>query len=123
ERESLIEERASAGGDRIGDLERLAREARAQAEQRRENRTRFDQAVQAAGFSSISTADQFADLTSQVAQQRPRLAEEKRRLDADTADVIGREKDFERRRDLVAEELASLEQRTSNLPAEQVDVR
>ena len=35
EREALIEERARAGGDRIGELERLAREARDQAETRR----------------------------------------------------------------------------------------
>ena len=35
ERDSLIEERAKAGGDRIGELERLARDARAQAEKRR----------------------------------------------------------------------------------------
>lgn len=45
ERESLIEERAKAGGDRIGELERLTREARRQAEERRESRTLFDAAV------------------------------------------------------------------------------
>lgn len=37
-REALIEERARAGGDRIGDLERQAREARSQAEERERRR-------------------------------------------------------------------------------------
>jgi uncharacterized protein YPO0396 len=123
ERDSLIEERAKAGGDRIGELERLAREARTQAEDRRKSRASFDAAVADAGLEPVSAADDFAVLATVVTDARPRLAEDKRVLDAAYADAIAREKDFERRRDLIAEELASLEQRTSNLPAEQVDVR
>ncbi len=123
ERDSLIEERAKAGGDRIGELERLAREARAQAEKRRVARTRFDGAVADAGLDPIGGGEGFAALTSLVAERRPRLAEEKRALDAAVADLIGREKELGSKGGAIREELTSLEQRTSNLPVEQVQLR
>jgi uncharacterized protein YPO0396 len=72
---------------------------------------------------AIRDPNGFAGLTALVADERPKLAEEKRTWDVAGAEAIAREKDFERRRDLVAEELTSLEQRTSNLPAEQVELR
>ena len=123
QREALIEERARAGGDRIGELERLAREARGQAQERRTARARFDVAVTDAGLAPVTGPGEFAALTSLVTQERPRLSVAKRALDGAVAVAIARELDFERRREPVAEELASLEQRTSNLPAEQVEVR
>ena len=123
ERDELIEERAKAGGDRIGELERLAREARRQAAERLEARTLLDAAISDAGLQPIIGPEDFAALRSVVGQERPKLTEAKRNLDGAAAEAIAREKDFERRRDLIAEELASLEQRTSNLPSEQVEVR
>ena len=123
ERESLIEERAKAGGDRIGELERLVREARAQAEQRRHTRTLFDAAVTDAGLEPVADSEAFAALSTLVTAERPRLTAEKRGLDAVTADAIGRERECKRKCDSVTEEIASLEQRTSNLPVEQVEVR
>ena len=123
EREALIEERAKAGGNRIGELERLAREARTQTEQRHQNRLRFDIAVSEAGLQAIDGPGPFATLTSLVAAERPRLIAEKRELDSAAAAAIAQEKDFEKRRDLIAAELGSLEQRTSNLPSEQIDIR
>ena len=123
EREALIEERARAGGDRIGELERLVREARAQAEQRRQNRTFFDAAVSDAGLRPVADSEAFAALSTLVAAERPRVTAEKRDLDAVFADAIGRERELKRTCDSVAEEIGSLEQRTSNLPVEQVEVR
>lgn len=123
ERESLIEERAKAGGDRVGELERLAREARDQAETRRRTRTLFDAAVAGAGLEAVAGSQEFAALSALVSAERPRLAAEKRNLDAATADAIGREKELQRKCDLVSDELTSLQERTSNLPVEQVDVR
>jgi len=123
ERESLIEERAKAGGDRIGELERLAREARGQAETRRRTRTLFDDAVCGAGLEPVADNEQFAALSALVTAERPRLATEKRDLDATTADAIGRTRECQRKCDVITEELTSLEQRTSNLPVEQVEVR
>jgi len=123
ERESLIEERAKAGGDRIGELERLAREARAQAETRFRTRTLFDDAVCGAGLEPAADSEQFAALSALVTAERPRLATEKRDLDATTADAIGRTRECQRMCDVITEELTSLEQRSSNLPVEQVEVR
>ncbi len=123
ERESLIEERAKAGGDRIGELERLAREARAEAGKRRHARTLFDNAVSDGGLKQISDSDGFTALTALVVAERPRLAGEKRTLDAAVADAIGSEKEIHRTCDTVTAELTSLEQRTSNVPLEQVEVR
>ena len=123
ERDLLIEERAKAGGDRIGELERLARDARTQAESRRQARVRFDDAIAAAGLPTIDNAGDFAALTSLVAEQRPKLAEDKRRLDAAVADLIGQEKKLDSTAETIREELASLEQRTSNLPLAQVQLR
>jgi len=123
ERESLIEERAKAGGDRIGELERLAREARDQAETRRRTRTLFDAAVSGAGLEAVAGSEEFAALSTLVATERPRLADEKRTLDAATADAIGLERECQRKCDLVTEELTSLQQRTSNLDLAQVEVR
>lgn len=123
ERESLIEERARAGGDRIGELERLAREARGQAERRHLSRTRFDDAVAAAGLEPIGDRAGFAALEVLVAGERPRLDEDKRTLDGAVAEAMGRDAEIRRQAAAVTEELASLEQRTSNLPVEQVEIR
>ncbi|MGH3531203.1 MAG: ATP-binding protein [Mycobacterium sp.] len=123
ERESLIEERTKAGGDRIGELERLASQARVQAETRRGTRTLFDAAVSDAGLNPVTGSEEFAALSTLVSAERLGRAAEKRDVDAATADAIGRERELQRKCDVITEELTSLEQRTSNLPVEQVEVR
>ncbi|WP_407688277.1 ATP-binding protein [Mycobacterium sp. HUMS_1102779] len=123
EHDALIEERAKAGGDRIGELERLAEEARAQAQSRRHARTRFDVAIAEAGLAPVACGEDFTVLTAVASAERSRLTAQKGALDADTVDAIGREREFQRQCGLISEELASLEQRTSNLPVEQVEVR
>ncbi len=123
EREWLIAERERAGGDRIGDLERIAREARAQAQERQARRTRFDAAAEDAGLPPVADAAGFTGILAQVAADRPELADRKRLLDAQVADLIGRTKQAEAERATVEEDLTSLEQRTSNLPNAQVELR
>ncbi len=123
ERDALIEERATAGGDRIGELERLAREARTDAETRTQTRTLFDDAVAGAGLECVVDVDGFPQLTALATAERSRLSAQKQDADATLADAIGREKDLQRRCANVGEELTSLEQRTDNLPVEQVQVR
>lgn len=123
ERDSLIEERAKAGGDRIGELERLAHEARAQAESRRQARTLFDSAIGEAGLTTVVDEEAFLNLPTLVAAERARLTAEKRDVDAATVDAIGRERDCQRKCTTVSAEIESLEQRTSNLPHDQVVMR
>lgn len=123
ERDALIEERAKAGGNRIGELERLAQDARDQAANRRGARTLFDAAVAAAGLDPITSRIAFGELETLLSRESPRLAEEKRALDAAVADLIGREKEIHKRGDAIRDELNNLEHRTSNLPAEQIQLR
>ena len=122
ERESLIEERAKAGGDRVGELERRAREARNQAETRR--RTGVYSTPPSPGpawkQSPITRSWPLCPFwwppntrglpTRNAPSTRPPLA-------------IGREKELQRKCDQITDELTSLQQRTSNLPVEQVEVR
>ncbi|MBX7434911.1 AAA family ATPase [Mycobacterium sp. Y57] len=123
EHDSLIEERATAGGDRVGELERLAGEARAQAQARRHARTRFDAAIADAGLEPVVDNEGFATLAGLATTERSRLTAEKGALDAAMAEAIGTEKELQRQSGLISDELTSLEQRTSNLPVEQVEVR
>ncbi|NDK91581.1 hypothetical protein GYA93_18650 [Gordonia desulfuricans] len=123
ERESLIEERARAGGDRVGELERLAAAARDDVAKRRHGRELFDATVADAAFDPVGTAEQFAALRGLIDDERTRLAETKRALDTAIADAIGREKDAARRGDAIRAELEDLRNRTSNLPPDQVQIR
>ncbi|NYD41322.1 ATP-binding protein [Nocardioides panaciterrulae] len=123
ERESLIAERERAGGDRVGELERIAREARSLAEERRRRRALFDAAVADADLGEVRDAVGFGALAALVADARPQLAGDKRALDARFAELIGQVRETGTRRDAVSDELASLEQRTNNLPTEQVELR
>lgn len=123
ERDRLIEERARAGGDRIGELERLARDARGQAESRERLRSLFDAALTDAGLDPIDSAGEFAGLTTLLATKRPELAARRRELDAAVATAIGAGQEVDRQAETVRGELDDLEGRTSNLPAEQFQLR
>ncbi len=123
ERDGLIAERERAGGDRIGELERLAQEGRAQAEARRKRRTLFDSALSTAGLSAVADAAGFASLTATLAEQKPRIDAERRRIDHRVADLIGEINAVGIELAVVNDELTSLAQRTSNLPASHTDVR
>jgi uncharacterized protein YPO0396 len=123
ERDALIEERTRAGGDRIGELERLSRDARAMAERRSSARFRFDEAVAAAGLAPVTDRSGFTALADQMERERPRLTAEQASVNAASYEAIGRQRDLHQRCGAVEGELTSLEQRTSNLPVEQVEVR
>ena len=100
------------------------REARDRQQQRREARALFDAAVSDAGLAPVADADDFAALASLVADERPRLTEAKRDLDAPLAEAIAREKDFERRRDPMSPRSSpAWSSAPATCPREQVDVR
>lgn len=123
ERESLIEERARNGGNRVGELERLAGAARAEAETRKENRGHFDTAVGDADLEPILNREGFEKLSGIIADMRPNLAEDDRELGNSLNGIIARESQFEIRSKQIGAELESLSSRTSNIPAEQIDIR
>lgn len=123
DREQLIADRANAGGDRIGQLERDALQARAQAQSRQRQRAVFDAAVAEAQLPQVHDLAGFTSLATAVDQRRPRLAERKRDLDARVADLLGTVKQTAGQCAAIGQELDSLQQRTSNLPTEQVELR
>lgn len=123
ERDTLIEERSAAGGNRIGELERMARDARVQAGDRLRRRGGFDDAVARAGLAEVSDAAGFQALAAQAAQRSAALADERQRAETQRAEAEAQARDHGRALKEVAREIESLEQRTSNLPAEQVVLR
>jgi len=123
ERDELIAERERSGGDRIGELERLAREAHAQAEERRKRRTLFDAAVVDAGYPQVEDQAAFSALTATIADERPQLESRRRQIDHETASLLGEIGRIERDAGALSDELVSLTSRTSNLPASHTDLR
>ncbi|MBO0811984.1 MAG: hypothetical protein J2P23_08040 [Microlunatus sp.] len=123
ERDALIEERAGAGGDRIGELERLAGQARTEADARRGHRDAFDRALAGAGLAPAADVDTFARIISRVTGERAKTVAERREADIRFAELMGRERELRAASERIAAEVTSLEQRTSNLPIEQVELR
>lgn len=123
ERDDLIAERERSGGDRIGELERLAREAHAQADERRKRRALFDAAVADAGLAQVADPAGFSALANVIAAERPRLETRRRETDHRMADLMGEITRIERERGSLTDELESLTRRTSNLPASHTDLR
>lgn len=122
-REALIEERARAGGDRIGELDRLAREARDQAEKRRRARATFNEAVTRSGLEPVLDGEAFRGLGHFVETEQQRLSETKDREETAYLDALAKARVAGGQAGQVRAEIADLERRTSNLPAAQVQVR
>lgn len=123
EREGLITARAQAGGNRVTELERIAAEARGQAQERRHRRAGFDEQLAAAGLEPVTGAQAFAVMTADLAGSREALEADRRELDEQVAELAGEVAQLRKEGDEVRAELASLATRTSNLPTAQLQVR
>ncbi len=123
ERERLIGERAAAGGDRVGELERIERDQRAEAQARRERRARFARLVADAGLEPVEDPGIFASLPGRVAGELAGLAESRRALEAELAELAGRRRELTQLGAQTQAELASLAGRRNNLPSSSLDVR
>lgn len=122
-RAHLIAERAGAGGDRLGELERELAAAAQQARERRERRTGFDDRVQLAGLTPVQDAAGFRALAERLVHTRAQLELRKQDLHEQQAGRIAELNDAKRQSQETRAELVSLAGRTSNLPASQVDIR
>lgn len=122
-REGLIADRERAGGNRIAELERAARDARAEAAKRQKRRAAFDAAVAAADLDPVEDAEAFARLASTLSVARQQLAAAKPELDHEFNAAIKRSVAADERLAAVRAELDGLASRTSNLPTEQVEIR
>lgn len=123
EHDALIEQRAQAGGNRIGELERLARDAREQADERRRRRTLFDAAAADAQLPAVTDRAGFLDLTGTLADRREVVSAELNGTNDRLAGLFGTLKELANKRAATAAEIASLTNRTNNLPQSHVAMR
>lgn len=123
ERDGLIAERAAAGGDRLGELERVEADAVRDAGARRERRGRFAVAVTAAGLDAVADAPGFASLAGRVAGLRESLQAERADVEARLTGIAARRNEADRQGAELRAELESLAGRRNNLPRSHLDVR
>ncbi|HET7388334.1 MAG TPA: ATP-binding protein [Nocardioidaceae bacterium] len=123
ERDGLIEQRAAAGGDRIGELERLMRAAREEARARAERRARYAGHVADAGFAEVADAAAFAGAAEQATAALSGVAEERKRLDNAFAERLNESKRLGAEIERTERDIESLRGRRSNLGREQLAVR
>lgn len=122
-RDGLLQDRARAGGDRVGELEKVAVEARQEAENRRVRRVGFDDRVRSAGLEPIADAAGFAALAGRLVSERTQLQQRESALRETLSGHIGALNDIRRDSETLRAELTSLASRTSNLPSSQLAIR
>ncbi len=122
-RDRLIGERAAAGGDRIGELERMAADARRAEEERKERRKRFAAQLFAAQLEPVDDATAFAGLPVVIDEQRGALQRSRRQLVDQHADRLRRRDELQRGSAEIRAELESLASRRNNLPLSHLDIR
>ncbi len=86
-RDRLIEERAAAGGDRLGELERAEADAREMANERRGRRDRFGRQVAAAGLDPVEDSAAFAALPARITTDLELMGTSRRTLDDQFAEL------------------------------------
>lgn len=123
QRDALISERAGAGGDRIGELERLESEAHADIEQRRRKRGRYTELLDFAGLAPVADADGFAGAVEAARTQATSLADCRRSLDEQHADQLVKRNQLTDDISETMQDLDSLRGRRSNLPRNLLEVR
>ncbi|UYM05472.1 ATP-binding protein [Solicola gregarius] len=123
ERDGLIGERAAAGGDRIGELERLERIAREEAEARAGRRARYAGHLADAGLAEVTDADGFVRVGEQATAELAGIAEERKRLDHAVAERLSERSRIREATQETKEDIESLRGRRSNLGRNQLAVR
>lgn len=123
ERDALITERAGAGGDRIGELERVEQDARADIEARRTKHGRYTERLAAAGLDPVTDAHGFARAAKAADTLRSSLADQQQALDQQRADHLVKRNQVNQEIGETTEDLDSLRGRRSNLPRNLLDAR
>ncbi|MGB6056778.1 MAG: SbcC/MukB-like Walker B domain-containing protein, partial [Microthrixaceae bacterium] len=123
ERDGLITERAGAGGDRIGELERLEQVARADIETRRSKLGRYSDLLVTADLNPVGDANGFARAANSANERGSSLAGELQNLDELHADHMVRRNQVSSEITETTQDLESLRGRRSNLPRNLLEVR
>lgn len=122
-RDALITERAGAGGDRIAELERVERTARAEAESRRDKRGRYAELLVTAGLDPVSDELGFKRALEATASLGVSLADQQQGLDSRHGDQLFDREKLSRAIGETNDDLVSLRSRRSNLPRKLLEVR
>ena len=123
ERDALITERAGAGGDRIGELERVEQDARADIEARRLKHGRYTERLAAAGLDLVNDAHGFARAAEAAETLSSSLAGQQQALDEQHADHLVERNQLRQEVAETTKDLDSLRGRGSNLPRNLLDAR
>lgn len=126
ERDALRDQIARAGGDRIGELEKVATRARQESEERRRRRARFDDALTSAipdAFGTITDDATFEALLASLPDREAAVLIERDSQQAATTALAGELTALDQQVTETRAELASLESRTSNLPRVHTELR
>ncbi|WP_246323200.1 ATP-binding protein [Microlunatus parietis] len=119
----LITQRAAAGGDRIGQLERDEATAREQCDGRRRRFQLFSDQLAAAGLESVADVAGFRSLIGSLGARRAGLRERRAALNPRLAEHAARRAELRRQQEETKLELSSLAGRASNLPSQLLDLR
>ena len=123
EREQLSLARQSAGGDRLAQLDHELRAAEAEESHRADKRQRFDSLVTELELPPVTTAADHAATVGQLDGRAATLKAERQQLDEQIVELRGQLGELRRELAGIDHELSSLNQRSNNLPREQVEVR
>ena len=122
----LVAERARAGGDRIGELERVAAQARSQAAERQSRRSRYDAALLDGAPDAVGTVVDAASFSTVLGGLTTRLAvaaDQIHVVNSTASEAEGAIREIERLAGETRAELLSLSSRTSNLPSSHTALR
>ncbi|MFP5321673.1 MAG: ATP-binding protein, partial [Acidimicrobiia bacterium] len=122
-RDALIADRARAGGDRIGELERIESEAQGDVQQRRERHSQYARLLETAGLDPVSDVAGFTRAGEAASARAALLADRRQRLDGLHADQLVERNRLTAEIDETTQDLDSLRSRRSNLPRNLLDVR
>lgn len=119
----LIGDRASAGGDRVADLERELKELADLTDVRRARHRRFTDLLDRASLPPVDDAEQFARRREQTEAAYAETRPAQRALDAEFADAMTARSGLQGQIAQIDAELASLAGRPTNLPASSLALR
>ncbi len=119
----LLVQRHQAGGDRIAELERLIATEQDSMETRRRKEADYAELIAAAGLDPVDDATTFLRRVDEVAERRRRLDSDSADLDNRLTDVRVDQRDVEQEAKELSAELQSLRGRRSNIPRRNLDLR
>lgn len=123
QRDRLVGERQSAGGDRLGELEAAIPKAEQMLQDRTGRSHSYAQLLGQAGLDDIKSSSDFAIRASEVAARHEGLRDKRGQIDTDRRPLLERSGEINRAGAALLKEISGLERRRNNLPGRLVELR